>query len=280
MGTIAGEYKTLKIALDGSIAKLTFSQPEKANAMTRDFWDELPRALDQIEQTNDLRALIISGDGKHFSSGMDLSLFAGNPALNCSNPRERERLRRLIVELQDLFSRLEHFHFPVITAVQGACLGAAFDLVCASDLRYATKQAYFCIQEINIGMMADLGVLQRLPKLIPDGVARELAFTGDKLPAERALQLGLLSAVFDSEEEMHNEVNNVARKIAARSPLAVASSKESLNFARDNSVQAALSQAAILQSSIIDPEDLGRAAQAAAKKTEANFDKLLASVKI
>lgn len=280
MSTVASEFKTLRISIDGAVATLSFSQPDKANAMSREFWRELPEALDALDAKEDLRVLIIAGDGKHFSSGMDLSVFANNSALSTSTARERERLRRLVVELQDLFSRLENSRFPVIAAVQGACMGAAFDLACACDMRYATKQAFFCLQEINIGMMADLGVLQRLPKIIPDGVARELAFTGDKLSGERALQLGLVNAMFESEEEMMKEVTAVAKKIAGKSPLAVAASKEALNYARDNSVQEALTQGAVLQSSILDPPDLGRAAHAAAKKEEASFEPLLEASKL
>lgn len=273
-------YKSLKISIADSIAQLVFSQPEKANAMTRDFWMELPAALADIDSDSSVRALIVSGEGKHFSSGMDLSVFANNESLNNSSSRERERLRRLVVELQDIFSKFERFRFPVIAAIQGACIGGALDLICACDLRYATKQSFFCLQEINLAMMADLGVLQRLPNFIPDGVVRELAYTGDKLSAERALQLGLLNAIFDSEEEMMAAVQLVAVKIAGKSPLAISATKEAITFARDNSVDASLAYAAILQSSILDPAEIGQAAVAASKKTDASFEALLKASKL
>jgi enoyl-CoA hydratase len=154
-------------------------------------------------------------------------------------------------------------------------MGGALDLISACDMRYATKQAFFCVQEINLAMMADLGVLQRLPKLIPDGIARELVYTGDKLSAERALALGLLNAVFDTEEEMLSAVNTVAAKIAAKSPLAVSASKDSMNFSRDHGTQESLDHAAILQSAIIDADDISNAAKSAAQKKEASFAPLL-----
>lgn len=274
------EFKTFKLVGEEGITHLRFCQPEKANAMTRDFWREFPQALSDIESDKDSRVLLITGEGKHFSSGMDLSVFSDNNNLSNGTARERERLRRLIIDLQSVFSKLEQLQIPVVAAVQGACIGGALDLISACDIRYASKQAYFCIQEINLAMMADLGVLQRLPKLIPDGVVRELAFTGDRLQAERALQLGLLNNVFETEDEMLIEAKAVCKKISAKSPLAIAASKESLNFARDNSVPSSLAHAAILQSSLLDISDLSNAARSAAQKAEASFDSLLLSAKL
>lgn len=275
------QFKTLKIGTAAAgIAHLCLAQPEKANAMSRDFWIEFPQAIRELSHNEDNRALIISGAGKHFSSGMDLSVFSNNDNLSTSTARDRERLRRLVCELQETFSQLESLRFPTIAAIQGACIGAGFDLIAACDMRFATRSAFFCVHEINLAMMADLGVLQRLLNLMPEGIVRELAFTGDKLSAERALALGLINAIFETEEEMLAEVVRVAARIASKSPLAIAASKEALNYARDNSVIASLEHASLLQSAILDISDLGAAAKAASKSSEASFAALLGSASI
>lgn len=269
------EMKTIRISVDEGISHLTFTQAEKANAMTREFWVEFPEALARLKADCSVRALVISGEGKHFSSGMDLSVFSNNESLNANTAHERERLRHLVKDLQEVFSQLENLRFPVIGVVQGACVGGALDLLSACDMRYATRNSFFCIQEINLAMMADLGALQRLSKLIPQGVVRELAFTGERLPAERALNLGLLNGIFETEDEMRESVGKIAKQIAFRSPLAVSASKEALNYARDNSVADSLEQAALLQSSILDAKEIQSAGLAAAKKTNAVFLDLL-----
>jgi|688.fasta_scaffold316614_1 enoyl-CoA hydratase len=269
--------ETIELAVRENIAYLKFTQPEKANAMTKAFWSDFPKALDHLAAQNNVRALIISGEGKHFSSGMDLSVFSKNENLNTGTARERERLRGLVLHLQGIFSKLESLRFPVIAAIQGACIGGALDLVCACDMRYASRNAYFCVQETNLAMMADLGVLQRLPKLIPSGIARELCFTGEKLLADRAYELGLVSSVFETEEQLYTHVKSVAQLIASKSPLAIAATKEAINFARDNSVNSALSHAALMQSSLLDGWDLANAATAISKKGTAEFEALLAA---
>lgn len=275
--TLELESETLELTVKDHVASIRFSQPDKANAMTKAFWHEFPQALDKLAARTDVRVLIISGEGKHFSSGMDLSVFSSNENLNSGTARERERLRGLVLQLQNTFNKLEALRFPVIAAIQGACLGGAFDLVCACDMRYASRNAYFCVQETNLAMMADLGVLQRLPKLIAPGIARELSFTGARLSAERAQLLGLLNGVFETEQELYAEVQKTAQLVVAKSPLAIAAIKESLNYARDNSVAAALSHAALMQSSLLDGRDLMNAATAAAKKADAEFKALLAA---
>ncbi len=280
MSALLEKFKSILVTMDSGIAHIRFVQADKANAMSRDFWNEFPLALKSLAAQPDMRVLLLSGDGKHFCSGMDLSIFSDSQTLANSSARERDRLRRLVEDLQDVFSKIESLRVPVIASVQGACVGGGLDLITACDLRYATRSAFFCIQEINLAMMADLGSLQRLPKLIPMGVVRELAYTGDRLTADRALQLGLLNAVFDTEEAMLIEVLSVAARISNKSPLAIAASKEAINFARDNSVAASLSQAAILQSSILDTGDLEAAAKAAAKRSEAAYDSLLERSKL
>jgi enoyl-CoA hydratase len=178
------------------------------------------------------------------------------------------------VHLQDAFTALERARIPVIAAVQGGCIGGGVDMVCACDMRYATADAFFCIQEINIGMTADVGTLQRLPKLIPAGIAREYAYTGRRMTAARAYELGLVNGVYSSHAEMIKGVTEVAAEIAARSPLAVWGSKEMITYARDHSVADGLNYIATWQTGMFQPADMTEAFVARAEKRDARYDDL------
>lgn len=267
-------YHCFELEVKEGVAHLRLNRAEEFNSMIPQFWQELPVALADLDGSEGTRVIVISSAGKHFSSGMDLSVFKDSQSLNTKTAVDRERLRRLVLKLQNCFSCLERSRVPVIAAIQGACIGAAVDMITACDMRYATSSAYFCIQEINLAMMADLGTLQRLPRLIPDGIARELAFTGDRLPADRAKALGLVNEVFDDDEEMMRHVMDVARRIGARSPLAVAASKAAINFSRDHSVDDSLRQAADLQAGIFDTSQIQECMKAKSEKREPAFPNL------
>jgi len=267
-------YKCFEVEVSGGVAHLKMSRPEQLNSMIPEFWNELPQAIEELETANGTRVIVISSSGKHFSSGMDLSVFQSGEHLRTASAFDRERLRRLVLKLQDSFNCLESCRVPVIVAVQGGCIGAGVDMVCACDLRFATASAFFNIQEINLAMMADLGTLQRLPRLIPEGIARELAFTGDKLPAERAKAIGFVNDVFENEEEMLMKVMEIATRISARSPLAVSASKEAINYARDHAVHDSLRHAADLQSAIFDGGEVQECLKAKGEKREPAFSEL------
>lgn len=267
-------YKCFELEAQGGIGLLKLSRPNEHNSMISAFWSELPQAVEELESWESTRVIVIVSAGKNFSSGMDFSIFQSGDHLNTATAVDRDRMRRLVLKLQDSFNCFEHCRVPVIAAVQGACIGAAVDLISACDLRYATTSAYFCIQEVNLAMMADLGTLQRLPKLIPQGVARELAYTGDKLAAERAKQLGLVNEVYESDEEMLQQVMATAAKIAARSPLAVSASKQAITFARDHSVADSLRSAADVQSGIFDVLQVQECLKARSEKREPVFPNL------
>jgi enoyl-CoA hydratase len=255
------------------IVELTLSSPETRNALTPAFWSRLPRVVAELDATGQTRAMIVASTGAHFCAGMDLSVFAGAD-VSTAVARARERMRNLGALLQDALSRLERARFPVIAAIQGGCIGGGLDLACACDIRYATADAFFGIQEINIGMMADLGTLQRMPKLIPAGIVRELAYTGDRWPVQDAHRAGFVNRLFDTTEAMLEGARACARSIAARSALAIAGSKEAMNFARDYPVDVALRMAINWQAGMLDVEDLRRGVDALRTRGAARFDPL------
>ncbi len=257
---------------EGAVAHLQLNRPERMNTMTPAFFPALRDAVRRLGDDGTTRAMVISSTGKHFSAGMSLDVFAGNfPALTATTARDRlafqESLRRLI----DCFTALDEARFPIVCAIQGGCIGGALDLATACDIRLCSADAFFTVQEISIGMAADLGVLQRLPKIVPQGVAREMAYTGERLGAERALAVGLVNAVLPDTAALVERALTLARTIAAKSPLAIAGSKLALNHARDHSTASALQQMTLLQSAIFDTGEMATAIAAWQDKRAAEF---------
>ena len=260
---------------DDGIARLTLNRPERMNTFAPAFFPALRDAVRALHDAAGARVLVIASTGRHFSAGMALDTFAADDALlDTRTPRARLSFQDSLRRLMACFDALDECRLPVICAIQGGCIGGALDLAAACDLRYCSADAFFTVQEIHIGMAADLGVLQRLPKLIPPGAARELAYTGDRLPAERALALGLVNAVLPDAAALLEHALAVARRIAAKSPLAVAGSKLALNHARDHGTAAALAQMTLLQSAIFDRTEMAEAIAAWKDKRDGRFDPL------
>ncbi len=261
------------------IAHITMNRPDKLNSMIPEFWSELPAIVNEISDRGAARAIVLSSTGKHFTAGMDLSVFtggmAGGPQSSAEIGRQRANLRVTARHLQETFTALERARMPVLAAVQGGCIGGGVDLVTAADMRYATADAWFCIQAINIGMTADVGTLQRLPKLIPEGVARELAYTGDRMSAERAYEVGLVNKIYADHDEMLAGVLETAKTIASKSPLAIWGTKQSINYARDHSVEDGLEYIATWQTGMLQPADMMESFSAQAEKRQPEFDDLL-----
>ena len=224
------------------VAHIQLKRPDAFNTMTRAFWNELPAIVNQINDEASARAIVISSTGKHFSAGMDLSVFtdgqgaAGEGGGRGETGRVRSNLRSEVHRLQKTFGCLDEARMPVLMAVQGGCIGGAVDLSTCADMRYATKDAFFVIQEINLAMTADVGTFPRLCHLLPQGMVRELAYSGRRLPAKKAYDLGFVNELFDSQEQMLSHVMELAREIASKSPLAVHGSKVMINYARDHSI--------------------------------------------
>jgi enoyl-CoA hydratase len=264
--------------LPNGVAHLRLNRPERLNTMTPAFFPALRDAVAALNAEGAARVLVISSTGKHFCAGMALDVFAGSgelaSMLNTGTSRARLAFQDALRQLMRCFDVIEQARFPVIAAVQGGCIGGGLDLAAACDLRVCSADAFFTVQEIHIGMAADLGVLQRLPKIVPPGVAREMAFTGERLGAERALGIGLVNAVLPDAEAALAHALKLAESIAAKSPLAVAGSKLALNYAVDHPTGDALDQMTLLQSAIFDIEEMGRAIAAWKGKTAGQFDPL------
>jgi enoyl-CoA hydratase len=260
----------IKLERHGAVVLLTLNRPEVGNAMDAAFWRDLPTVVRDLDSGGGVRCLVVAGEGKHFSTGMDLKMFASPDTLS---PRggpdpagSAEAFRSMVLRLQETFNCLEQARFPVLAAVHGACVGAGVDMISACDVRYASADAFFQVQEINIGMTADVGTFPRLCKLIPDGWVRELAYAGRRLDAASAERIGLVNAVFDSREAVIAHAMATAQEIALKAPLAVWGSKRMINYARDHSTADALDYVATWNAGMFSPEQMAEAFRAQMEK--------------
>ena len=258
---------------DDGVAQLVLNRPESLNALTPEFFPALRDAVQGLSDAGRARVLLIRSTGKHFSAGMALEVFAASDLalLDTGSARARLSFQASLRRLMQCFDALEEARFPVICAVQGGCIGGALDLAAACDIRVCTADAFFTVQEIHIGMAADLGVLQRLPRLVPPGVARQMAYTGERLGAERALAVGLVNAVLPDAAALEAHALELARAIAAKSPVAIAGSKLALNHARDHGTGESLAYMATLQSAIFDTAEMAEAIAAWKGKRAGEF---------
>ena len=257
------------------IAHLVLNRPQELNTMNATFWRELGEALAEVQRAGQARVLVISSTGKHFSAGMALDVFgAGGVQMDDSSPEGRSAMGLLVEDLQGTFTQLETLRIPVIAAIQGGCIGGAVDMVTACCLRYTTADAFFCIQEINIGMVADVGTLQRLPKLIPEAVVKELAYTGRRLPAARAQALGLVNEVFDNPEALLAGAMQAAREIATKPPVAIWGTKQAIHYARNHATADALQHMGLLQSAIWSNRHVREAVMAMKEKRAGQYPAL------
>lgn len=268
-----GDYQTMEVFVADQIGHVVLNRPEKANAMNQAFWQECRQAFVQLDADPAARVVVLSARGRHFSAGIDLGMLSTIGGDKEAEPARRvERLRRLILELQGTFSAIERCRKPVLAAVQGGCIGGGVDMVSACDMRYCTEDAQFIIKEIDIGLTADVGTLQRLPHLIGDGMLRELAYTGRPLGGAEAGALGLVNRVFPDAEALQAGVLEVARQIADKSPLAVRGTKEMILYTRDHTVDDALNYVATWNAGMISETDLREAMAAQQAQRPPRFD--------
>ncbi|HWD48905.1 MAG TPA: crotonase/enoyl-CoA hydratase family protein [Rhizomicrobium sp.] len=276
-------YRCFNVTIADHIAHIQLKRPEELNTMVPEFWRELPEIVKDIDTNAKARVIVISSTGKHFSGGMDLSVFtagqtAGTAATTSKDERGRTRanLRLTVLEIQETFNCIERALMPVLMAIQGGCVGGAVDFASACDCRYATADAFFVIQEINIGMTADVGTFPRLCKLMPEGMVKELAYSGRRMPAKKALAFGLVNEVFATQDEMLKEVMAIAKEIAEKSPLAVHGSKVMINYSRDHSTADGLDYIATWQAGMYNPEtDMRESFVSKSEKRAPHFGDLL-----
>lgn len=270
------EASPLQLSRTGARAEIRICRPQRANALNAAFWAQLPQLLEEVERDPQVRSLLIHSEGEHFSAGMDLDFFADIRAMEASEPgRYREWLRRQVLALQAPINQLEHLRVPVVAVIQGGCIGGALDIVCATNLRFVTAEAYFRIHEINIGMMADLGVLQRLPKMMSPAVVQDLALTGRRMSAEEARHHGFVNAVLPDPEAAMAAAREACDRIEALSPLAVAGTKAALLHARDHRVADGLAFASLWNAGMFITEDVPLAIEAQQARRTAAFQDVL-----
>lgn len=276
------KFTCFELSIHDHVAHIQMSRPDEMNTMNQAFWRELPQLLEQLDEEAIARVAVLSSTGKHFSAGMDLSVFTDTNLMpgNGDPGRMSENLRRVVLQLQSSLSVLEKIRIPVLAAIHGGCIGGALDLVCAADCRYATQDTFFTIKETELGMTADVGTLQRLPTLISPGMVRELAYTGRNFLAQEAKDTGFINAIYPDQKSLINAVLNIAKTIAQNSPLAVNGCKEMINYSRDHSIQDSLTYMATWQSGMFRPEDMMKSFEAKKQKSHAKFENLWPKKKI
>ncbi len=253
------DFETLHIEIDKAVATVALNRPAKANAMNMPMWVELEECFRQFDQSPEVRAIVLAARGKHFCAGIDLSVFEDLTSATGSDvARRAEQVRLQVLGLQANLSAIEQCRKPVLAAIHSSCIGGGVDMVCCADMRFCTEQAHFSIKEIDIGMTADVGTLQRLPTLIAPGVVRELAYTGRRFNAQEAQRLGFVNAVYADQAALLQGVYEIASEIAKKSPLAIRGTKEMLNYARDHSVSDALNYVATWNAGMMSCEDVTR----------------------
>ena len=267
------EYETIQLDIENKIAHVQLNRPEQANAMNMPLWHELKQVFEYIDRTPEIRVAVLSGKGRNFCSGIDLGLFqeALAPKGKCEG-RKRESLRRLILDMQDCLSAIEKCRKPVIAAIHGGCIGGGVDMVTACDMRYSTTKAYFTIKEIDLGMTADVGTLQRLPHLIGDGMMRELAYTGRKVTGKEAREIGLVNRDYEDQETLMTKVMKLAGQIATKSPLAIRGVKEMILYTRDHTVDDSLNYIATWNASMLLSDDIRETMQAQVQKRKPEYE--------
>jgi len=246
------------------IAWLILNRPEKRNAMGLAFFEQIAEFFDGFDRDPDIRVIIIKAEGESFCAGTDLQ--EAGELLGQSTADGRDRMRKKIVELQQCLTKIETCRKPVIAAVHSHCIGGAVDLICACDIRLATRDAIFSIRETRMGIIADVGTLQRLPHIIGHGWFRELALTGRDFTAQEALQMGLITRLCNDRPALYQEAQKLADQIAACPPLTVQGTKEVINYSRDNGIEAGLQYVAQKNAAALPSEDLYEAVAAFMEK--------------
>ena len=271
-------YSCFDVSIANDVAHIVLNRPDKRNSMIHEFWDELPTIVQNIDQNSTARVIVLSSTGPHFTSGLDTSIF-GSSVESSDNPEDAEKSKRqrgaklydTIKHMQKSFTCLEQCRIPVIAAIQGGAIGGGVDLVTACDLRYMTEDGFLSIYEINIGMTADVGTFPRITHLLPEGIVKELAYTGRRISAQEAKQHGLVNEIYTDHETMLEATMGIARQIATKAPLAVYGSKKIINHSRDHSTADSLDYISLWNASMLQPDEISEAFAAAQEDREGDF---------
>ena len=268
------EFTSLEIEQREAVLIAHINRPDRANALNHVLWNELKQLAQLVDQRPSIRVLVLAANGRHFCAGIDFSLVEElrREFLKRTDGRRQEWLRSRILELQDCFSAFERCSKPVIAAVDGACVGGGIDLITACDIRYATTTSHFCIKEIDLGIVADIGTIQRLPSIVGEGIARELTYTARSIDGAEAHRIGLVNQVFADKAALIQAAMKLAQIIASKSPLAVRNTKRTFNHARDHSVADGLAYVATLNAGILFSADAQESMMATMQGRSPLFD--------
>ncbi len=259
------DFEFLKITHSQKVAEVSLNRPEKANALNEKLWFEIGAAFRWADETPDVRAVVLRSEGSRFCSGIDFELIQSitHRIESLAEGRRQEYLFGLIRSLQDSFTMIETCRKPVIAAIQGVCFGGGIDLITACDWRYGSTDATFAVKEVDLGIVADIGTLQRLPRIIGEGRAREWALTGKVYTAQAALDAGLLNELSADHQSLLALAREQAALIAEKAPLAVRGTKQILNFSRDHGVREGLEYVATWNAGMLMSIDLKTSVEAA-----------------
>lgn len=269
-------YKCFDVSIENNIAHIVLNRPEKRNAMSADFWRELPEIVQDIDDNSKARVIVISSTGPIFSAGIDVSMLSSDVtgSGDKNDPQYAAHFYQTVKRLQGTFNALEDCRIPVLAAIQGGCIGGGVDLITACDMRYGTADSYITIFEINVGMTADVGTFPRILNHLPEGIVRELAYTGRKMEAKEAVSRGLYNAVYDTQEEMLGAVMKTAADIASKPPLAIYGCKRIIKYSRDHSTEDALDNIGVWNMGMLIPSEMMEAMGARIQKRTGEFKDL------
>lgn len=267
------ELQSFTVTIEDYVAHLAFNIPTKANSLNEAAWEEMRSVFELLDADPSVRVVILSGEGKHFCAGIDLETLMNQQGQGIScEAKKRQNLRAFILKLQDCITSIERCSKPVIAAIHGGCIGGGVDIVAACDMRYCTEDAYFTIKETDLGLVADIGTLQRLPTVLNPGRMAELAFTGRKLYGPEAKHIGLVNEQYSDKEKLIAATTTLAKEIASKSPLVIRGIKEMLLYKRDHTVADSLLNMANYNAAMLMSNDLTEAFTAQMQKREANYE--------
>lgn len=265
----------LTVEVDDHVATVWLDRPGALNAMGPDFFADMPPVMEHLGADPDVRCIVIAARGTAFSAGLDLKTMGMEvlqPDTDASPVQNRQQLLEKIHYMQDAMTAVDTCEKPVIAAIHGPCIGGGIDLITACDIRLATREATFSVRETRLAMVADLGTLQRLPRIVGEGHVAELVYTGDDIGAERAEQIGLVNHVYDDEDSLRNATRDLAGRIAANSPLAVQGAKSVLRAGRSQTVEEGLEHVALWNAAFLQSDDLAEAVTAFMQKRKPSFE--------